>query len=269
MQVYKYFESKHFRPKSYLAQTFSNRAYPAACASSELLRACFVSFYENWCTSTHQPRHLLGILLILLLDISPPDSEKEDFSFEPLKYSLFNFLSIDSKVFKCFSTKKKREKGPFNLPLLWALKYFPSHTFCLLFKFWIFLHQTLQRKTLICIYSRLSCRTQIFSSSLNESNIFCKFIRINVQQNLERNFFLIQNAGCAQSFQQDIEKVSIWFWKVSVYLIWYWDWKSLYWGKHLKKTYIWPNYLLWIHFQLSFHPHPRMVRRLEENEYAR
>ena len=40
MQVCKYFESKHFRPKSYLAKTFSNRAYPAACASSELLRAC-------------------------------------------------------------------------------------------------------------------------------------------------------------------------------------------------------------------------------------
>ena len=40
MQECKYFELKHFRPKSYLAQTFSNRAYPAACASSELLRAC-------------------------------------------------------------------------------------------------------------------------------------------------------------------------------------------------------------------------------------
>ena len=42
MQVCKYFELKHFLPKSYLAQTFANRAYSAACASSELLRACFV-----------------------------------------------------------------------------------------------------------------------------------------------------------------------------------------------------------------------------------
>ena len=40
MHVYKYFESKHFWPKSYPAQTFSNWAYLAACASSELLRAC-------------------------------------------------------------------------------------------------------------------------------------------------------------------------------------------------------------------------------------
>ena len=40
MQVCKYFELKHFLPKSYLAQTFANRAYSAACASSELLRAC-------------------------------------------------------------------------------------------------------------------------------------------------------------------------------------------------------------------------------------
>ena len=45
MQVCKYFESKHFRPKSYLAQTFSNRAYPAACASPELLRACFKGWF--------------------------------------------------------------------------------------------------------------------------------------------------------------------------------------------------------------------------------
>ena len=41
MKVCKYFESKHFWLKSFLAQTFSNRAYSAACASSELLRACF------------------------------------------------------------------------------------------------------------------------------------------------------------------------------------------------------------------------------------
>ena len=67
----------------------------------------FVSFYENWCASTHQPRPLLGILLILLLDISPPDSVKEDFSFEPLKYSLFNFLSI----LKFLSISRPRRKG--------------------------------------------------------------------------------------------------------------------------------------------------------------
>ena len=54
----------------------------------------FVSFYENLCTSTHQPQHLLGILWILLLDISPPDSVKQDFSFEPVKYSLLNFSSF-------------------------------------------------------------------------------------------------------------------------------------------------------------------------------
>ena len=51
MKVCKYFESKHFRPKSYLAQTFSNRAYPVACASSELLRACNRLFFFNHCST--------------------------------------------------------------------------------------------------------------------------------------------------------------------------------------------------------------------------
>ena len=41
MQECKYFESKDFWPKSYLAQTFSNRAYLAACASSELVFIVF------------------------------------------------------------------------------------------------------------------------------------------------------------------------------------------------------------------------------------
>ena len=36
-----YFGSKLFQPKGYLAQTCSNWAYAAACASSELLRACY------------------------------------------------------------------------------------------------------------------------------------------------------------------------------------------------------------------------------------
>ena len=31
---------ENFWPKAYLAQTFSNRAYPVKCVSSELLRAC-------------------------------------------------------------------------------------------------------------------------------------------------------------------------------------------------------------------------------------
>ena len=48
MQECKYFESKHFWPKSYLAQTFSNWAYPAVCASSELLRACCFHFLFNF-----------------------------------------------------------------------------------------------------------------------------------------------------------------------------------------------------------------------------
>ena len=51
MKVCKYFESKHFLPKSSLAQTFSNRAYPAACASSELLRACNKLFFFNHCST--------------------------------------------------------------------------------------------------------------------------------------------------------------------------------------------------------------------------
>ena len=38
----KYFGSKHLRPKAYLTQTFSNRAYMAPCASFELLRACSI-----------------------------------------------------------------------------------------------------------------------------------------------------------------------------------------------------------------------------------
>ena len=35
-----FFGLKLFWPKAYLAQTFSNRAYPATCVSSELLRVC-------------------------------------------------------------------------------------------------------------------------------------------------------------------------------------------------------------------------------------
>ena len=44
MQV---FWVQNFLPKYYLAQTFSNRANPAACASSELLRACFMC-HQDW-----------------------------------------------------------------------------------------------------------------------------------------------------------------------------------------------------------------------------
>ena len=42
MQVCMFFESTKFQPKSYLAQTFSNRAYSVKCVSSELLRACLI-----------------------------------------------------------------------------------------------------------------------------------------------------------------------------------------------------------------------------------
>ena len=97
-----------------------------------LCRDIFVSFYENWCTSTHQPRHLLGILLILLLDISPPDSVKEDFSFEPLKYSLFNFLSI-LKFLSISRPKRKGKRDPliclsFGHWNIFSLVFFASYS---------------------------------------------------------------------------------------------------------------------------------------------
>ena len=45
LQLSQYIEPKLFRPKTFPAQTFSNRAYhPATCASSELLRACLNCF---------------------------------------------------------------------------------------------------------------------------------------------------------------------------------------------------------------------------------
>ena len=43
LQLAQYFEPKLFLPITFLAQTFSSQVYPAACASSELLRACFTS----------------------------------------------------------------------------------------------------------------------------------------------------------------------------------------------------------------------------------
>ena len=36
------FWAQTFRPKTYMAHPFSNRTYTAACASSELLRACLI-----------------------------------------------------------------------------------------------------------------------------------------------------------------------------------------------------------------------------------
>ena len=73
MQVCKYFESKHFWPKSYLAQTFSNRAYPAACASSELLRACFLMNLFQIFTNLYQNGFTFwSILSSVILD--PPSA---------------------------------------------------------------------------------------------------------------------------------------------------------------------------------------------------
>ena len=40
---------KLFWPKAYLAQTFSNRAYPVKCVSSELLRACLCASDAWFC----------------------------------------------------------------------------------------------------------------------------------------------------------------------------------------------------------------------------
>ena len=67
-QVCKYFGSKLYWPKGYPVQTFSNWVYPTACASSELLRACFFFGHRQQLVAPIIMWHIQMSLLIANID---------------------------------------------------------------------------------------------------------------------------------------------------------------------------------------------------------